>query len=95
MENVLTVVGAVLAGFAVLDALRPGGGAAERMLRVAGGGSLLVLAMIALTNGATAAALLSAVVGVPLVAGSALPWAFSRMPRLQANRHRNARAHQP
>jgi hypothetical protein len=95
MESVLTVVGAVLAGFAVLDALRSGGGVAERLLRVVGGGSLLVMAVVALENGASAAALLSAAVGVPLVAGSALPWVFSRMPRLQANRHGNARAHQP
>lgn len=95
MESVLTVVGAILAGFAVLDSLRSGGGAAERMLRAVGGGSLLVLSMVALASGAAAAALLSAAVGVPLLAGPALPWAFSRMPRLQANRHRDARAHQP
>jgi hypothetical protein len=95
VEGVLMVVGAVLAGFAALDTLRPGRGPADWALRALGGAGLLALALFSASSGAYAATVLAGAVALPLVAGPALPWAFSRMALLQSNRHGNARPHQP
>jgi hypothetical protein len=89
------VVGAVLAGLAALDTLRPGRGSADRALRALGGAGLMALACVAAWSGAYAAAVLAGAVALPLAAGPALPWAFSRIALLQANRHGNTRPHQP
>lgn len=92
MENILMVVGAALAGFAVLDAIRPGRGAADHVLRAVGGIALLTLAGVAAAGGSSAAAVLATAVACPLVAGPMLPWVFAA---LKADRHGNARAEQP
>lgn len=94
MESLLAVVGSVLAGFAALDALRPGRGAGERALRGIGGGALLALAIAAASTGAYAGATIAGAVALPLLVAPVLPRIFSHVGRLQANRHGHARPHQ-
>jgi hypothetical protein len=75
----LAVMGAALAGFAALDAVRPARGAADRTLRAVGGGALLALSIAAAAAGAVAGAVIAGLVALPLLLAPALPWAISRI----------------